>query len=180
MRAWADVATLTRAKRSKGRFAVRAAAGLPFVLEPGCEVAFVPPVLDACRRTRVVEVGPLFDDTAEVAFAHIDTMEAARPLVGAHVLVRRGVLDAAQASHPLAPASGWGVVDDRWGFLGRVRGVVAGPGQDLIEVERAGSEALPDANAQTLLIPLVDEIVRNVDPDAGVVLVSVPDGLLDL
>ena len=40
MRAWADVAVLAKTKNLKGRFVVRAAAGLPFLLEEGDEVAF--------------------------------------------------------------------------------------------------------------------------------------------
>ena len=52
MRAWTDVAVLARTKNLQGGFVAQSAAGLPFLLSEGLEVAFVPPVSDAPRAAR--------------------------------------------------------------------------------------------------------------------------------
>lgn len=56
--------------------------------------------------------------------------------------------------------------------IGKVSALHTGPAQDLLEVELSdGSETL---------LPLVEEIVPEIDLDAGVVTATPPPGLLDL
>ena len=171
MRAWADVAVLAKTKNLKGRFVVRAAAGLPFLLEEGDEVAFVPPKLDVPRRGVVSAVRLIDEQTAEVEFKGVDG-NAAQALAGCHCLIMRNTIDASVFEDAPATWEGWKVLDDREGLIGIVRGFVDNPAQMLLEIER------PDGN--TVLVPVVDEIVHEVDSEGKSVLVTLPTGLLDL
>lgn len=67
---------------------------------------------------------------------------------------------------------GLAVVDPSGTAIGEVTGLVVGAAQDLLEVRLAdGREAL---------VPFVEAIVTEVDPDAGRVVVDAPAGLFDL
>ena len=176
MRSWANVATLAKTRNLDGGFVARSAAGLPFLLEEGMEVAFVPPREDAVRRSVVDRVVPIDERSAEVHFADIGGIDEAHRLVGCCCLVRRACLDEAVLDGAPARWEGWTVFDSAAGCVGTVRGIVDNPGQMLLEVARA--EGVPGEGA--LLIPVVDEIVRNVDVEARTVLVDLPAGLLEL
>lgn len=171
MRAWVNVAHLTKTKGLDGRFVARAAAGLPFLLEPGDEVAFVPPQLDVVRRAVVEEVLPIDDRTAEVAFCGVDG-DAAHVLVGTHCLIARAGIDESVIEEAPGAWDGWSVVDERAGKVGLVSSLVENPGQSLLVVARD--------DGATVLVPVVDDIVTGVDVDARVVRVDLPKGLLDL
>ena len=99
MRTWADVAWLATAKNLDGGLVVRSASGLPFLLEEGMEVAFVPPVLDMPRRAIVEEIRPQDDTSAVVWFEGVDDIDTAKALCGCHVLVRREELSRTCAGH---------------------------------------------------------------------------------
>ena len=176
MRAWVDVAVLARARNSKGSFAVKATAGLPFLLEEGMEVALVPPLLEGPRRVHVVSVAPTGDNTAEVTFAEVDSIAVAKELAGCHCLVRRDEIDSSALAEPSAFWEGWRVVDDELGDLGAVAAVIENPGQALIEVDCAPSLK----REAPLYVPAVDEIVYEVDTRAHVLRVALPSGLIDL
>lgn len=67
---------------------------------------------------------------------------------------------------------GLAVVTVSGGQVGEVAGLLTRPAQDLLVVKLAsGGEAL---------VPFVDEIVPEVDPEAGRVVIDPPPGLLDL
>ncbi|WP_297155421.1 ribosome maturation factor RimM [uncultured Ellagibacter sp.] len=176
MRTWADVAWLATAKNLDGGLVVRSASGLPFLLEEGMEVAFVPPVLDVPRRAKVEEIRPQDDTSAVVWFEGVADIDTAKALCGCHVLVRREELpelaQAVAAAHSDG-ASGWEVHDAKAGLLGTLSRVEDNPGQSLLIVDRAGGEG-------TLLIPLVDEFLIGVDDERERIDVDVPRGLLSL
>lgn len=173
MHDWIDVAVLAKTKQVQGGFVVRAAAGLPFLLSVGMEVAFVPPVLDAPRRARVTALASLRERAATVSFDVVADVDTAEKLVGCHCLVRRAdlSLDALQESED--DWLGWRVRDARAGFVGTVCGRAEMPGQTMMEIRA-------DDRGRVILIPLVDEFVVGVDEDARLIDVDVPSGLLDL
>ena len=171
MRTWIDVADLAKSKNVDGRFDAVAAAGLPFVLEEGDEVALVPPQLDVPRNVVVESVKPISDDSAEIRFQGVDDADVAQQLVGMHCLIKRDLLDEGVFESAPALWQEWPVIDRHAGQIGVVCGIIENPGQDLLEVERDGG---------TVLVPLVDEIVESVDVDAGCIYVNLPNGLLDL
>ena len=176
MRSWANVATLAKTRNLDGGFVAKAATGLPFLLEEGMEVAFVPPREDVIRRTQVETVELIDERTAEIHFADVDSIDVAHALVGCCCLVRRADLDEGLLDASPARWEGWKVVDEKAGPIGAVKGIIENPGQMLLEVERA--QGIPGNGA--LLVPLVDEIVRDVDGESRTVFVSLPAGLLEL
>ncbi len=62
--------------------------------------------------------------------------------------------------------------DDSGNELGRVCAVVELEAYDLLEVERK--------EAGNYYVPLVDEFIHEVDPEAGRIRASLPDGLMDV
>ena len=181
MRAWADVAELANTKTLNGGLVARCAPGLPFLLQEGGEVAFVPPVLDAPRRARVTSVRPLSPDEAVVSFEGVDDIETESRLVGCHCLVRRSDLPQG-ALTPVGAAAweGFQVFDAQAGPVGRVAGVSELPGQRLLEVTRTDAQGACAEDGAPVLVPLVDAIVVRVDEDARRIDVDLPAGLLDL
>ena len=178
MREWADVAWLATAKNLDGGLVVRSASGLPFLLEEGAEVAFVPPVLDRPRRAQVEGIRPRDDASAVVWFSDVEDIDTAKALVGCHVLMKRADLPElarAQAAAHSDAALGWEVHDAKAGLLGTLLRVDDNPGQSLLVVARAdGDEGHP------LLIPLVDEFLVRIDEEDCRIDVDVPAGLLSL
>ena len=174
MRTWIDVAVLVKTKTLNGRFVARAATGLPFLLDEGIEVRFVPPQLDCPRQSWVTDVQNYDGTNAVVAFSGVEDAATARALVGCHCLVRRADVEEELLEQPSVYWEGWNVVDRKLGEIGEILGIVENPAQSLLEVSRkqeAGS---------TVLIPVVEEFILGVDADAQVVEVDIPEGLLDL
>lgn len=125
------------------------------------------------RRTEVEHIWP-HKSYLVFQFAGVETIEAARSLVGLEVQIPRA------AAAPLAPGEvflddlrGCRVVEQATGHeLGRVRQVVSTGGGHLLEVELTGGKEL--------LIPFAEEICRRVAPEEGVIEVALPEGLLEL
>lgn len=178
MREWADVAILAKTKNLQGGFVAKSAAGLPFLLDIGMQVAFVPPVLDAPRRAQVSYLQEQNDGSFYIEFEEVDGIDQAELLAGCHVLVRRDEVDGNLLACSDQGIIGWEVVDRAHGVLGTAAALIENPGQTLLEVSRAG--AGPSSSEGTILIPLVDEFLVDVDEDARRLTVATPDGLLDL
>lgn len=173
MRAWMDVAVLMKAKGKGGRLVAKAAAGLPFLLEPGDEVALVPPRTDV-RRTVLVRDIEFIDGTrALVQLDGVCDDASAGELAGMHCLIRRDLVDEAAFDQPSSLWEGWLVVDSALGKVGTVRGIVDNPAHPLLDVER-------EDGAGSVLVPVVEEIVTGIDAPGCTVAVMLPSGLLDL
>lgn len=170
---WALVAELTKAKTLKGGLVARSVAGLPFLLEPGLEVAFVPPQHDAPRRGVVESVSEGAKGAHIVVFEGVADADTANRLAGCFCLVRRADLPEDAFVYDDDDLAGFEVHDAQAGFVGTVEGIVDNPGQSLLSVER-GPGAAP------ALIPLVDELIAGIDEDARRIDVRLPAGLLDL
>lgn len=171
MRTWVDVATLVKTKNLDGRFVVKSTAGLPFLLAEGMEVSFTPPQLDVSRSAVVESVRELDEHSAEVTFEGVGG-EAASVLAGSHCLVERACIDDAVFEASPGAWEGWSVIDAEAGEVGPVVRFIENPGQDLLEVARMGEPSV--------LVPLVDEFVLDVDADGKTIRVELPKGLLDL
>lgn len=173
MRTWANVAELAKPKNLEGGLVARSAPGLPFLLEEGMEVAFVPPQHDMPRRARIASVRDGSKDTFVVTFDGIDSIDAAERLAGCSCLVRRADLPENALAVEADGLVGFEVRDVRSGFIGVVSCIVENPGQFLLRVERPGE-------GNDVLIPLVDALVCDFDESARCIDVDLPDGLLDL
>lgn len=172
MRSWIDVAILAKTRNSKGRFVVRSTAGLPFLLDVGDEVAFVPPQTDAPRRAKVTDVRFLDDDSADVAFEGVDSLDSAERIVGCHCLIQRDLVDESVFREAPGTWEGWKVLDDELGEVGCIAGFVDKPLQPLLELKR------PDGSIA--LVPVVDEIIYDVDVSQSLLRTRLPQGILDL
>ena len=172
MRTWKDVATLTKTRSLNGRFVARPAADLPFALEVGTEVAFVPPQTDMPRRGVVDFARDIDGSVYEVGFDSVTDEACARALVGCHCLVRIEDIDVALYEDGPATWVGWKVIEADGGLVGEVASLIENPGQALLEVNRE--------NANTAYIPVVDEFICDVDVENREIVVDLPAGLLDL
>ena len=171
MRTWADVAVLAKVKNLEGGFLVRSTEGLPFLLQEGLEVAFVPPVLDAPRRARVSKVTQQKNE-ALVFFEGIENRDLAESLCGCHCLVRRDLLPQ-EALSPLGfSLEGWMAKDETANFSAKVIGVRENPGQSLLELE--------NEEGRLVLVPLVDDFIAGLDEEAQLIKLSAPAGLYTL
>ncbi|MEG0071964.1 MAG: 16S rRNA processing protein RimM [Raoultibacter sp.] len=171
MGAWAVVAKLVKAKTLEGGLVVRPAHGLPFVLQAGMSVTFVPPLLKSPKSAVVLEITSLKEDSRLVYFEGIDTIDGAEDLVGRFCLVRKSDLP---LDYALCKPQWWQdfvVYDACHGMLGTVSEVIENPAQHIVCVTGEKGE---------IMIPLVDEFVRNIDEAEKRIDVAVPQSLLDL
>lgn len=170
MTAWANVATLVKTKNLEGGLVVRMSQQPSFLLYEGIEVHFVPPVLDAPRKAMVESVRHISDETYLVFFSDIYSIEIAQKLIGCSCLIHRSQLVEANEQSE-ASWIGFEVFDQEYGYIGKVDEVIENPYQLLLSV------SLRD---RQVLIPFVDEIVREVDEAKSSIDVCIPKGLLDL
>ena len=186
MSAWACVAALGKAKNLKGGLLAYPREGLPFLLEVGMEVTFVPPLLRTPRSGRVVQIAPQGKDVYLVQFDTIDTIELAERLQDHYCLVRRSDLPADWDAR-LLDLVGYTLVSPEGSALGTVMACEENPAHPLLVVERAHADAAacagssPSAEgASTARIPLVEDFVVAIDEDAETITMALPEGLFDL
>ncbi|MEG2850125.1 MAG: 16S rRNA processing protein RimM [Raoultibacter sp.] len=171
MGAWVSVAELVKAKTLEGGLVVRPAHGLPFLLQAGMSVTFVPPLLTAPKTAVVAEIALLKEDWHLVHFAGIDSIDAAEDVVGRFCLVRKSDLPLDYALCQPLWWQGFTVHDADRGLLGTISNVIENPAQHLVCVQGEAGE---------IMIPLVDEFVQAIDSAGKRLEVSVPQSLLDL
>lgn len=158
---------------------MQSAASLPFLLQVGKDVAFVPPAFDAPRYSKVASVQMRDERTAIVTFDNVDDIDVAERLVGCHCLVHRAGLSSEVFEEACFEWRGWEVYDAHAGLLGLVEDLEERPFQSLLSIKPAAGSFCDDEN-NLILIPFVDAFVRSVDEDACRINVDVPSGLLDL
>lgn len=195
MGSWTNIAALLSAKTKEGGLSVKPTEGLPFLLTEGLEVTFVPPLLRFPRSAKVARVEHPSSDRYLVYFEGIDTRNDAELLEGHFCLVRTSDLPEGFELADERALVGYIVVDALRGTVGKVIRMEENPAHPLLVVlPEAGSGSAEDDDGKVLssesdmtdsanrevLIPLVDAFIRDVDEEAGILHVSLPDGLLDL
>lgn len=178
MSAWANVATLGKAKNLKGGLLAYAREGLPFLLEEGLEVIFVPPVLRVPRRGRVVSVVDQGHGAHLVHFDSIDSIGLAEKLQDHSCLVRRADLPE-DAFEGAADLLGFTVKQMDGKALGMVIALEENPAHVLLVVELADSSD-ESAETRTVRIPLVEAFIVDLDAEHDTLVVDLPKGLLEL
>ena len=171
MSAWARVAEITKTRNLEGSVVARSADGLPFLLFPGLQVHFVPPTLKGPRSARVVEVHQLKEDSFEVSFDGVGTIDDAESIAGCFCLAAKSDLPAIEAADEPVSWLDYVVEDERLGDLGSVVEVQSSPAQSLLAVEGPRG---------SVMIPVVDAFVIEADTANRTVRVRIPDGLLHL
>jgi 16S rRNA processing protein RimM len=153
----------------KGEVAVMPAADLPFVMPVGLEVWFVPPPATV-RTGRIENVrrgpkGPL------VKVSGVDDLSAAHQLVGSQLMARAADLPA-EWSEPVLDEEGpvgLIVTDVARGPLGEVTELIVTGANDVWVVDGPLGE---------VLLPVIDDVVLQVDWQAGTATVRALAGLL--
>jgi 16S rRNA processing protein RimM len=165
------VARIARAHGLRGELAVALVGDDPGRVSEGRELWFekgvgLPRLLRvASRRGRPER--PL------VRFEGVETREQAEALAGGELSVRFDPADLAAGEYYAHQLEGLRVATAAGVEVGRVAGVVFGPGRAFLEVAAAGRKS-------ALLVPFHGDIVLAVDLDRSLVTIDPPPGLLDL
>ncbi len=172
MVSWTNIACLLKAKNNEGGLSVKPTEGLPFLLEPGMEVTFVPPVLRMPRSAVVEEVVETGNNRHMVYFDVITNRNDAEKLEGHFCLVQTSCLPEGFDQKQGRGLEGFKLYDQKHGFVGVITAMQENPAHPLLEVEREGAEVL--------LVPLVEELIVDVSEEERSVTMALPDGLLEL
>ncbi len=174
---WVNIASLLKAKNNEGGLSVKQAEGLPFLLQPGMEVTFVPPVLRMPRSAVVEQVVEMGQGRHMVYFDAIVDRTQAEKLEGHFCLVPYAALPEGFDKQQGSGLVGFNIVDEAAGPVGVVADVLENPAHPLLEVRTQAEGAQPDA---TVFIPLVEEFIVGVDEQSNTLTMNLPAGLLDL
>ena len=153
----------------KGEVSVAIAADLPFTLPEGLDVWFVPPPVGV-RTGRIEGVrpgpkGPL------VKISGVDDVDAAYALCGTEMLAKRADIPQEwfEEGEEEFDADGMIVRDERRGLLGEVVETIVTGANDVWVV---------DGPFGQVLLPVIDDVVLEIDEAAGEIRVRLLPGLL--
>ena len=172
MVSWTNIACLLKAKNNEGGLSVKPTEGLPFLLEPGMEVTFVPPVLRMVRSAVVEEVVEMGNGKRMVYFDAITDRNLAENLEGHFCLVPTSRLPEGFDQLQGSGLEGFLLYDPKAGLVGEIVDMQENPAHPLLLVKRTDGEEL--------LVPLVEEFLVEVSDAKRTVTMTLPDGLLDL
>jgi len=162
------VARVAKTHGLKGEVSVAPVAEAPFSLLVGLEAWFAPPAVGV-RTSRIGAVrrgpkGPL------VSFENVSSITVAQHLVGAQVLVRSDSVPAGWFDEPEPEGlEGFVVVDVVHGELGEIVETIVTGANDVWVVHGERGE---------VLIPVIGDVVMEIDERAATVQVRLLDGLL--
>jgi 16S rRNA processing protein RimM len=163
--AFAPLGRVAKTHGLNGEVSVIMAVDLPVERMTGIEVWFVPPPA-VVRTGRITDVrpgpkGPLFaiDTVADLA--------TAETLRGCTVLARREDLPEAEDEHDVI---GMTVIDEERGPIGEITDVIVTGANDVWVVDGPFGE---------VLIPVIDQVVGEVDEDSDTVTVTLLPGLIE-
>ena len=163
------LARVVKAHGLKGEVSVTPAADLPFLFPDSLEVWIVPPPAGV-RSGRIEGIrpgpkGPL------VKISGIDDIGVAQRLIGAELLARASDLPAAWIE-PIVEdpdAIGYTVLDEAHGSLGVIVEIIVTGANDVWVVEGPFGE---------VLLPVIDDVVLDIDDSTGSIRVKLLPGLL--
>ena len=166
---YVDLGRVVKTHGLKGEVSVAIAADLPFALSEGLDVWLVPP--PATVRSGTIEnvrpgpKGPL------VKISGVDSVDSAAALCGAHVLAKRADIPAEKLveAEPEFSAQGMTVRDSEHGLLGEVVDTIITGANDVWVIEGPFGE---------VLIPVIDDVVLDIDEHDSLILVKLLPGLL--
>lgn len=173
MTEWTIVAKLYKAKNKEGGLFVSSTKGLPFLLTRGMEVCFVPPVLRVPRYAHVLRIDEVGDKNL-VFFEGISDQNTAEELIGHYCLVRVEDLPEGWDEQTELDMRSFSVVSSTGEMLGTIEDVQPNPAHPLIVLRLAGEQT------DTVLIPLVDEFVIDLDEEEKRITMDLPSGLLEV
>lgn len=154
-------------------------AGLSCVLDKGQELFLVPPRLDLPRRIHLSSTVRTEDRNDAVRFDEVEDADTSEALRGCHILIDEADLPQDAWSEDVADRSfvGWTVEDVDAGRIGKVISAEDRFEQILLEVEPFEDPA--EGNG-CKLIPLIEDIIVDIDESSELIILECPKGLLDL
>jgi 16S rRNA processing protein RimM len=163
--AFVEVGRVSKTHGLNGEVSVIVTGGLPVDRLPGLEVWFVPPPR-GLRSARIAGVrpgpkGPLF------ALDGVSDVGAAEALRGCAVLARK--VDLPEVDEEFDPV-GMSVIDAERGSIGTIEDVIVTGANDVWIVQGPYGQ---------VLIPVIDDVIREVDEAAMTVAVTLLPGLID-
>jgi len=165
--------TIGRIKKSfgiNGEVLAQLCVGASFDELIGIEAWVTPPPL-SWRNGKIRSVEAHGDDV-KVSFEGLDSIDEAKPLAGASIIVARGaVRDELLEPVEVDPAIvGYQVTDELYGDLGTISEIILTGANDVWVVHGRYGE---------VLIPVIDDVVRAVDGDTKYVSVKLLSGLIE-
>lgn len=125
------------------------------------------------KETKEVEKARFDDTRTLVKFKGIDDRDEVGKLTGFFLAVsREDAVKLPEGRYFIADLIGLSVVDSERGDLGKIKDIMNSGASDIIIVKRKGKNEL--------LIPYLNAIVKNVDLSAGVMSVTLPEGLYEI
>ena len=107
-----------------------------------------------------------------ILFQDINTLEAASQLVGKAAYLPLDLLPEREGSDFYShEVIDFVVIDDEKGELGKVKEIIEYPTQSLIQIIKDDKE---------ILIPIHEDIVKNVDREGKKIYIKAPSGLIDM
>lgn len=107
-----------------------------------------------------------------ILFQDINTLEAASQLVGKAAYLPLDLLPEGEGSDFYShEVIDFVVIDDEKGELGKVKEIIEYPTQSLIQIIKDDKE---------ILIPIHEDIVKNVDREGKKIYIKAPSGLIDM
>src|SRR5690554_2465030 len=107
-----------------------------------------------------------------IRFEDVNTEEDADALIGAHLYLPLEFLPKLSGNkfyyHEII---GFTAEDETFGEIGKITGVNDNTSQALFEIDRNGIQ---------ILVPIIDQFIKKVDRENSTILLSVPEGLIDL
>lgn len=165
-----NIGKVVKTKGLRGQVKVITPGGQDSSLAGARKVLFQRPDGEAKELT-IVKVSP-DKGGLRLQFEEVNSLEEARSLVGATLLVERGKLAALEeGEYYLEDLVGLKVQDGQGRHLGMVKGVLPIGGYDLLVVRQEEHE---------WLLPAIEEMVVRVDLKEGVLVASPPEGLTEL
>lgn len=109
---------------------------------------------------------------AFVKFEEVDTAESAEELKGnALFLPLDSLPELEEGQFYFHEVIGYHLEDIKYGKVGIIKSILSGPQQDLFQVDAEGKE---------VLVPIIDDLITKVDHEQKILIVSLPDGFLDI
>lgn len=164
---------MVKAHGRNGEVVTVSVHGLPPLMREGLRLAVVPPPLKDDRWHTVISVDDGWGTGQLIGLSGVRDIAAAQALVGKLLLARSDDLPEDIALHDIDALMGREVYDEAHELPGTIEEILVGPANDVWSVvlrdERRGV-------CETYLIPVIDEVVREVPP-TGAVRIRIPEGL---
>ena len=167
---WIQVARSATLRGGKGLLTARLVGKGISPFRPGQKVALR---RGGVQREFLLRSAEVYRDKVVLALEGMAGAREAAEWVGSDILLQsKDLVDLPEGTYYIFRLVGLEVIGPEKRSLGRVLEVISTGGTDLLRVRREGG--------RDLLIPFARSICKKIDPEAGIIEVDPPEGLLEL